>query len=804
MAFVMTHEMETKESEEMVGERYEIKNHLASGGTADVYIAYDSQLRRQVIIKRLKEGSLNAESLKQIWAEASKMASLRHSNVVAIYDVISLDGSPCIVMEHLAGESIEQRADQKVFDEGEFIDLARQSLEGLIAAHHAGMIHRDLKPSNIMLVPQPSGYFQVKLLDFGMAKFVEPEAPSPQTVSIDGSITGSIYCISPEQLNHEPVDVRSDLYSLGCTFYYALTGKFPFTGERVTDVITAHLTHNVLPLQKARPDISPALARWVMSLFQRKPAERYASAKDSLLALEKVVPMSGTTGRLGLMPAKKSHVPLIIAACVLLVGVVGAAAFFVSQQPAPVAAQAATPSPTPSATPTPPVPPAAPIVVVAPTPEMALATPTPAPVVVPAVVPDVVFRLTGSNTIGSVVGPALIKGYMEFKGYSDTKIETTDQPTEKRIVGRPAVSDLLVSALVAAHGSGTAFKDLAAGATDAGMSSRPIKPEEAVQLSALGDMQSVNCEHVIGLDGLAIIVNRSNPVAALSVAQVAAIFQGSISDWSEVGGLPGPITRYGRNEVSGTFDSFQSLVLGKEKISTETKRFEDSSTLSDEVAMDAGGIGFIGLPYVRRAKALAISEDTSPPLLPSPFTVATEDYALSRRLYLYTAANPTNRLTTEFVEFVLSPAGQAIVEKSGFVSQTIEPESTNRPDSAPKPYLQATENAKRLNVTLRFKLGSTQLDGKAQRDVVRIMDTMARPENRGKQLLLLGFSDSRGSASTNTALSGERARVVAKEFVLRGIHPALVQGFGDVMPVATNQSEQGRSKNRRVEVWVRD
>lgn len=107
----------------MIGSRYQIKSHVATGGTSDVYLAYDTQLRRDVIIKRLKEGYLGEESLQKIWSEAAKLASLRHANIVAIFDVVELDQSPSIIMEHLSGESIEQRAERKPFGAEEIVTL---------------------------------------------------------------------------------------------------------------------------------------------------------------------------------------------------------------------------------------------------------------------------------------------------------------------------------------------------------------------------------------------------------------------------------------------------------------------------------------------------------------------------------------------------------------------------------------------------------------------------------------------------------------------------------------------------------
>jgi len=183
--------------------------------------------------------------------------------------------------------------------------------------------------------------------------------------------------------------------------------------------------------------------------------------------------------------------------------------------------------------------------------------------------------------------------------------------------------------------------------------------------------------------------------------------------------------------------------------------------------------------------------------------VATEDYALSRRLYLYTPANPSNPLTNEFIEFALSSEGQEVVRQEGFVSQVLTPERAALPENVPADYQKTVEGAVRLNTSLRFLSGSTSLDGKARRDIDRIMALMSRPENAGRRLLVLGFSDASGTPQANRSLSEERARVVASELTLRGLEPVVIAGFGDILPVATNASETGKAKNRRVEIWLR-
>ena len=131
----------------------------------------------------------------------------------------------------------------------------------------------------------------------------------------------------------------------------------------------------------------------------------------------------------------------------------------------------------------------------------------------------------------------------------------------------------------------------------------------------------------------------------LNKEQIAQVFSGAITDWAKVHGSGGQINLYARDDKSGTYDTFKTLVLGPAPLAGSAKRFEDSRALSDAVAADAGGIGFVGLPYVHDAKAIAVSETGTRALLPNRLTIATEDYPLSRRLFLYTPAIPQNPMT---------------------------------------------------------------------------------------------------------------------------------------------------------------
>jgi len=417
----------------------------------------------------------------------------------------------------------------------------------------------------------------------------------------------------------------------------------------------------------------------------------------------------------------------------------------------------------------------------------------------------VLFRMHGSNTIGEKLGPALADAYLRSKGAGATDVKEL-AADEHQVVSQSGSGGSRPAIEVFAHGSATAFKDLGAQAADLGMASRRIKPEEIADLTALdGDLSSPSSEHVLGLDGVAVVVNSANPLQTLTIQQVGKIYSGDISDWSALGGSAGPITLYARDDKSGTFDTFKALVLDplSLKLLGSAHRYESSTELSDAVAADPGAIGFIGLPYVRRSKVLGISAGPgNPPIVPTQFTVGTEDYPLSRRLYLYLPGKAPSRDAADFVEFALSDAGQDVVKQIGFISQNPYTEKVALDANWPAGYSQMVAGAERLSFDFRFESGTGNPDTKAQRDLGRLVAFMGK-SGRGRSLLLAGFADGVGAADSNLQLSQARADVIAGALRSRGIDVLDVRGFGSAIPVASNDTPAGRERNRRVEVWLK-
>lgn len=411
------------------------------------------------------------------------------------------------------------------------------------------------------------------------------------------------------------------------------------------------------------------------------------------------------------------------------------------------------------------------------------------------------FRLHGSNTVGEKLAPRLVEAYLMSQGA--TNVHTDDAKENGKIISGE-INGSIEFIEVQAHGSGTAFVNLLGGKADIGMSSRRIKEQERTDLMPkIGDLTVSGSEHVIGLDGLAVIIAPSNGISILSMGQVADIFSGKITNWSQVGGKDLLIKIYARDEKSGTWDTFKSMVLDSQKVTLAPTaiRIESSTELSDAVAREQGAVGFIGLPYVRHAKVVAVAAaaDTKP-IVPTHFTVGTEDYPLARRLYFYTPQATPNIEAQEFVSFVATERGQSIVEDVGFVSQNIKLGKPFDNDFYPVDMRDLTLRSQRLSINFRFKSGSDELDTKSLSDLDRVAKYVEA--NAPKRVQLFGFSDGEGDSSKGIELSTRRAKMVEQQLIQRGIYPLVTKGMGDTAPLASSASDAGKNVNRRVEVWI--
>jgi serine/threonine protein kinase len=272
-----------------LGDRYLLQAHIGSGGLGDVYRAWDERLNRAVAVKRVRVQGGQGERalLEQTWREAMTTASLQHPNIVTILDYgIDAEGA-YVVMELVEGETLEEVLARGPLQFIDFHRFAHQSLEAVIAAHAVGLIHRDLKPGNFMITrTATAGLFNVKILDFGLAKYLD--TPKPQSMDHLNSLMGSVHYMAPEQFQRLPLDQRTDLYSLGCIFYEAITGHAAFDGSNVSELIDAHLKTEPFSMKYLRQDLSPGLEKWIHRLLEKDPGHRTTTAAEALRTLPSV------------------------------------------------------------------------------------------------------------------------------------------------------------------------------------------------------------------------------------------------------------------------------------------------------------------------------------------------------------------------------------------------------------------------------------------------------------------------------------------------------------------------------------
>jgi Tol biopolymer transport system component len=270
--------------------RYEIRSLIGAGGMGEVYRAADPKIGREVAIKVLPAAlSGDADRLARFEQEAQAAGSLNHPNILAIYDVQTENGAPYVVSELLEGETLREKMATGPVAQRKALDYALQIAHGLGAAHERGIVHRDMKPENVFVTSDG----RVKILDFGLAKLMEPDGeavgtdlPTRKLKTDPGTIMGTIAYMSPEQVRARPLDHRTDIFSFGVIFYEMLSGKRAFDGDSTADLMSAILREEPPRLSMSNANVSPALERVIEHCLEKSPDERFRSAKDLAFAIE--------------------------------------------------------------------------------------------------------------------------------------------------------------------------------------------------------------------------------------------------------------------------------------------------------------------------------------------------------------------------------------------------------------------------------------------------------------------------------------------------------------------------------------
>src|SRR5262249_50317371 len=259
---------------------FEVLAPIGAGGVGEVFRARDTRLDRDVALKGLPASvALDADRLQRVEQEARAAAAPNHPNILVVHDVGAVNGVPYVVSELLDGKTLRQLLEELALPKRKAVDVAMQIAHGLAAAHDAGIVHRDLKPENVFVTRDG----RVKILDFGLAKLLPSLAPGASQATArqtdPGTVLGTAGYMSPEQLRGEPVDPRSDIFSLGAILYELFSGQRAFQGRTAVETMSAILKEDPPEIGTVK-GVPPAIERIVRRCLEKNPLERFQSARD--------------------------------------------------------------------------------------------------------------------------------------------------------------------------------------------------------------------------------------------------------------------------------------------------------------------------------------------------------------------------------------------------------------------------------------------------------------------------------------------------------------------------------------------
>lgn len=317
---------------------YKILNKIGAGGMGEVYLAQDTLLERTVALKILPpEVAANEDRMRRFVQEAKTASSLKHSNIVPIYEIGEADGVRFIAMEYIEGETLEAKINGHPLSTAEILDFGIQMADALDEAHAKGIVHRDIKSSNIMITQRG----QVKILDFGLAKttvFPQTSGTSElqtKTGTEPGIVLGTVQYMSPEQALGKPTDPRSDIFSLGIVLYQMATGSLPFSGKTPSETMNRIINAPPEAIARFNYDVPPDLERIVRRCLEKEPDRRYQSARDLLIDLKNLKRDTDSAGFSQAMPVvKKNYTNVIVVLVILALAAAAAGYFWMTRGPA--------------------------------------------------------------------------------------------------------------------------------------------------------------------------------------------------------------------------------------------------------------------------------------------------------------------------------------------------------------------------------------------------------------------------------------------------------------------------------------
>ena len=436
------------------------------------------------------------------------------------------------------------------------------------------------------------------------------------------------------------------------------------------------------------------------------------------------------------------------------------------------------------------------------------------------------FEMAGSRVLTDKLMPRLLADYAFHRDASNTLVSNAGTTNVFRLESEFSGAGEI---RIASADTEAGFEAIGSGQAAVALASRSANSNEieSFEASSLGNLKSIEQENIIALDALVLVTHPSNPVHSISEEAAALIFSGQIANWNALGGPDLPIVLHGRNPGTGTSEMFEDLVLSESglSVSRSLNTHDTDEAVADAVWLDEGGIGFTSYAALGNARALDIEEACGLRTPATSFTIKSEEYPYSQVLYAYRTSDDFDPSVADFMEFITSDNGQDAVKAIGFVDQNITTETVNghgfrlataiatsesqRDLNALQNMMQELQTAERLSTTFRFNTGSSRLNARAEADTQRLASYLEETNMTGKEVVFVGFTDSVGKSELNEFLSQNRAELVMQSVL--DASPSLASkvnvravGFGEIAPVGCNESNRGRTINRRVEVWVRD
>lgn len=418
------------------------------------------------------------------------------------------------------------------------------------------------------------------------------------------------------------------------------------------------------------------------------------------------------------------------------------------------------------------------------------------------IAPKAVIRLTGAPDAGAALLPGLFQAFAAGRGLV---FETEAKPGFAALIRDPKTDKVLAEISFLPATPDGATDALNAGRAELAVSARPEKPFGT---------------RALAFDALVPVVAPDNPTAEVSTADLAKALSGEVENWAEIGGPDMPLVLHA---LAPDTDLQRALTDRLGAPVAADVLHPDLATLADAVAKDPWALAITGRAEVGGARLLPLTDSCGFPLLPTPVAVKAEDYPLALPIFLLTPPRRLPLMAREFLEFLGTPAAQKAVAAAGYVDRA----ASRQPMTADglrlinaiqgagdditladlKRLVNLMDGADRLSLTFRFDDGSSTLDAQSQDNLVDLARLIASGAFRREEMVLAGFSDGSGAAEANLALSVERAARVAQELAV--VAPDLaadqlprIEGFGEALPMACDETAAGRHLNRRVELWL--